>query len=136
MTQVVLLDTNFLLLPAQCGLDIFVETERTLETRVRFVVLSSSLSEIDSKMTRLTGGVELRQFRIARELVRKCDVIEVDPALAGLAVDEQLLVSARSMGAVLATNDDDLRQRARAQGVPVLTARGHKRLMLDGSAVL
>ncbi|MFW9794103.1 MAG: hypothetical protein ACFFEE_07375, partial [Candidatus Thorarchaeota archaeon] len=55
----VLVDTNFLTIPAQFGVDVFSEAERVLERGVEFVLLDSVFNEIRSKLER-AGGAESR----------------------------------------------------------------------------
>jgi rRNA-processing protein FCF1 len=50
-----------------------------------------------------------------------------------MAVDDQLLEYAVSVKGALATNDRELRMRARERRVPVLLLRGKKRVALEGS---
>ncbi|MCK5240727.1 MAG: hypothetical protein KAR33_14320 [Candidatus Thorarchaeota archaeon] len=47
-------------------------------------------------------------------------------------VDDQVLAYAQSVKGVLATNDKELRVRAKSNGVPVLILRGMKYLVLEG----
>jgi rRNA-processing protein FCF1 len=128
----VILDTNFLTVPAQFGVDVFSEAERVLERSIEFIVLESVLSEIKAKFER-TKKTESRKFKIALDLLEKCRVVELDPSLKDTTVDDQLLEYTVSVSGVLATNDRDLRNRASARGIPVLMLRGRKRLELKGT---
>ncbi|MGY5854771.1 MAG: nucleotide-binding protein [Candidatus Thorarchaeota archaeon] len=135
MPVLVVIDTNFILVPAQFGVDIFTEAERVLERKVEFVVLASAVDEIEKKMEKATKRTEKLQFRIAKDLVARCRVVEMNPNSEQKDVDSQLLDYASSVEGVLATNDRELRQRARAKGVPVLFLRGKKILMLEGTVL-
>lgn len=135
MPVLVVIDTNFIVVPAQFGVDIFTEAERVLERKVEFVVLSSAVDEIEKKMEEATKRTEKLQFRIAKDLIERCRVVDVDPNSKQVSVDSQLLDYASSVEGVLATNDRELRQRARAKGVPVLFLRGKKILMLEGTVL-
>ncbi|MGD9394805.1 MAG: nucleotide-binding protein [Candidatus Thorarchaeota archaeon] len=132
MPLLVILDTNFLTVPAQFGVDVFSEAERVLERSIEFIVLESVLSEIKAKFER-TKKTESRKFKIALDLLEKCRVVELDPSLKDTTVDDQLLEYTVSVSGVLATNDRDLRNRASARGIPVLMLRGRKRLELKGT---
>ncbi|MFX0106969.1 MAG: PIN domain-containing protein [Candidatus Hodarchaeota archaeon] len=129
----VVVDTNFLTIPAQFGIDIFSESEGLLEGRVEFILLSSILQEIREKIEASPQSKEMRQFRVALDLSRHCRLVEVDHSLSKLSVDDQLLEYVMSVSGVLATNDRELRSRARAQGVPVIFLRGKKRLAIEGN---
>ena len=129
----VILDTNFLAVPAQFGVDIFSETERVIERRVEFVLLESTVKEIELKGGLGAGRTEMYIFRIAKDLIQRCKVVKVPESLAAMSVDDQLLEYAISVKGALATNDRELRMKARERGIPVLLLRGKKRVVLEGS---
>lgn len=128
----VILDTNFLTVPAQFGVDVFSEAERVLERSVEFILLESVIDEIRAKLER-SGKTESRMFKVALDLTERCRVVEIDQSMKDFLVDDQLLEYAISVRGVLATNDRELRERAAERGVPVLMLRGRKHLELKGS---
>jgi len=129
----VILDTNFLAVPAQFGVDIFSEIERVLERRVEFVLLESTVKEIELKGGLGAGKTDAKVFRIAKDFIQRCIVVKVPDALTVMPVDDQLLEYAILVKGALATNDRELRTRARERRVPVLLLRGKKRVVLEGS---
>jgi rRNA-processing protein FCF1 len=131
----VVLDTNFLTVPSEFGVDIFAETERLLEGRIDFVVLDSVLRELDIKASEAKGAIEARKFRVARDLANRCRLIETTDSKGEKSVDESLLEYTESVRGVLATNDRDLRQKARSLGLPVLILRAKKKLSLEGAVI-
>ena len=131
----VILDTNFLTVPAEFGVDIFAEAERLLEGRIEFVVLDSVLGELDTRAGKAKGAVEGRKFRVAKDLVGRCRLIETTDSLKTKSVDEGLLEYTASVGGVLATNDRGLKQKARSLGLPVLILRARKKLSLEGLVI-
>jgi len=133
VTFQVILDTNFLAVPAQFGVDIFSETERVLERRVEFVLLESTVKEIELKGGLGAGKTETHVFRIAKDLIQRCKVVKVPESLTAMPVDDQLLEYAILVKGALATNDRELRMKARERGIPVLLLRGKKRVFLEGS---
>ena len=132
LSVTIVIDTNFLTIPAQFGIDIFTETERIIDRRLDFVTLTTAVAELDTKLAEASTIPEKQKFSIARELVSRCKVIDIDNTLAELSVDDQLLEYTVAVKGVLATNDKDLRNRAKKRGVPVLLMRGKKRIVLDG----
>ena len=130
----VIMDTNFLTVPAQFGVDVFSEAERVLERRLEFVLLDSVLEEIKSKLAH-ASRTEARIFRVALDLVGRCTIVSVDETAKTNPVDDQLLDYTRSVEGVLATNDRELREKAKSQGIPVLLLRGKKHLELEGSII-
>ncbi len=127
----VVVDTNFLTVPYQFNVDIFSESNLILEQRVDFVILSSVLKELNN-LAETAKGNDRRAFRVALELAENCRVVDVQGPASELPVDDQLIEHAAQKGGVLATNDKDLRARARSRGIPVLLLRGKKRLVLEG----
>jgi len=132
MPVTVVLDTNFIVMPAQFGMDIFTETQNTLERSVNFVILTSVISEIETLAER-ASRTEKRWFRIAMDFVERCQIIDYQPSKTDLTVDEQLLEYLSETGYILATNDRKLKYSARKMGISVLMLRGKKKLMLEGS---
>ena len=128
----VILDTNFLTVPAQFGVDVFSEAERVLERSIEFILLDSVIDEIKGKLER-AGKTESRLFKVALDLTERCKIVEIDQSMRESPVDDQLLEYAVSVRGVLATNDKELRERASERGVPVLMLRGKKHLELKGS---
>lgn len=128
----VILDTNFLTVPAQFGVDVFSEAERVLERSIEFILLESVIDEIKTKLER-AGKTERRMFKVALDLTERCKVVKIDQSMKTFLVDDQLLEYAVSVRGVLATNDKELRERAAKRGVPVLILRGKKHLELKGS---
>ena len=128
----VILDTNFLTVPVQFGVDVFSEAERVLERSVEFIVLESVVNEIKAK---LEGAkkTESRMFKVALDLVERCKIVEPNQSMKDSMVDDQLLEYTVSVGGVLATNDRELRERAAEKGIPVLMLRGKKHLELKGT---
>jgi hypothetical protein len=128
----VILDTNFLTVPAQFGVDVFSEAERVLERSIEFILLDSVIDEIKGKLER-AGKTESRLFKVALDLTERCKIVEIDQSMRESPVDDQLLEYAVSVRGVLATNDKELRERASERGIPVLMLRGKKHLELKGS---
>ncbi len=132
---IVVIDTNFLTVPAQFGIDIFSEAERILERRLEYVLLSTAESELNQKLEMAPTTTEKRKFLIAKELIDRCRVVKVDETIGKLPVDDQLLEYTISVKGVLATNDRELRARARNRRIPVLIMRGKKKLELVGTVI-
>jgi len=129
----VVVDSNFMTIPAQFNVDIFAEAERVLERRFEFVMLPSVANEIETGARESKGRSNRIAFRIARDLTRRCRAVETEKSISELPVDDQLLEYAIQVQGVLATNDKELRSRARERGVPVLFLRGRKQLQVEGT---
>ena len=121
----VLLDTNFLLVPFQFGVDVFAELDRLLDVEYEIIVPAPVVRELE----RLAGkrGKEARDARSAMELVKGFKVLEMggdaDAALLSLAGGDT----------VICTNDKLLRERVRQKRAPVIYMRQKGYLALDGN---
>jgi rRNA-processing protein FCF1 len=134
MVVAVVVDTSFLLIPAEFGIDVFAESKRVLERSIDFIVLTSVLQEIGTG-TKSGDSLRDRKFQMAGDLAKQCRTVTIDSSIAGIPVDDQLLEYTISIKGILATNDRRLRERARERGLPVLLMRGKKRLALEGGVV-
>lgn len=133
MTLTVVVDTNFMTVPVESGVDVFSEIERLVEVKVRFVILTSVVQEIESKLSEVSHRGGAAKFRVAKALLNRCEVIPSESTPGSLSVDDQILRYASSVGGAIATNDRQLRTRARTLGIQVFTLRAKKRVMLEGS---
>lgn len=127
----VILDSNFLFIPLQFGVDIFEELDRLLEGRVRCVVPSPVFEEL--QLLKQEAKPSLRkEIDFALALARRCETAEerVEP---GENFDDVLVRLAKLWVCPVATNDGELRRRLRAEGVPVIYLRKRAYLEVEGT---
>ncbi len=55
MTKIIILDTNFLLIPAQFKVDIFSEVERICNFRYQLVIIDKTLEELEDIVSETQG---------------------------------------------------------------------------------
>lgn len=125
--KVIAMDTNFLTAILQFRVDVFSEIKSEFGSNIKFVVpaqVNSELERISEK-----GGKIAMAVKIAKEAMRKNKVGEVevsarnaDSALAKIAQD----------GAVVATNDRNLKKRIKALGGTVIYLRQKKFIEVNG----
>jgi rRNA-processing protein FCF1 len=120
--MLVLLDTNLLLLPHQFGVDVFAEIGRLVPEKHDVATLSSVVDELRGLVGPSTDGVAAN---VALELIREKGV-EVISTEGG--ADDSILEYARGGGAIVGTNDRQLKARLKAAGVEVLCMRGRDHL--------
>jgi rRNA-processing protein FCF1 len=127
----IILDSNFLLVPAQFKLDIFEGLLNLLNQNYESIVLSTTMDELRSIMER--GAPKLRkQAEMALELAEECDLVNVDRK-HGETNDDVIIRVAKQMKCLVATNDSELRKRLRNISIPVVYVRQKSRLELEGS---
>lgn len=127
----IFLDTNFLLIPAQFRIDIFQEIDRIITRKYDLIIIPQILEELH-EMAKESKKNE-REARIALELAKKCQLLEMSPSIQGnQEVDEIILQSATKQKWIVATNDAALRKKLRSHQVPTITLRNKAHLTLEG----
>lgn len=127
----VILDSNFLFIPLQFGVDIFEELQRILGGLVRCVVPSPVIEELRA-LERDAGPKAKREADFALTMAERCEVAEGD-AGSWETVDDAILQLALRKKCPVATNDAHLRRRLRAEGIPVIYLRQRAYLDIDGT---
>lgn len=124
----IILDTNFLLLPAQFGLDIFTELENLADFRYKLYVLEKSITELKKIAEEQKGKVK-RDVKLALSMIeqkiRQDEIIMIDTSGDGRLVDD-IIVSLE--GYIVATQDIGLQKRLKAKKVKIISMRQKKYL--------
>lgn len=127
----ILLDTNFLLIPAQFRIDIFQEIDRIITQKYDLIIIPHIINELN-EIAKKSKKYE-SEARIALELAKKCQIVEIDPPIQGIKeVDEVILQSAINHKWIVATNDAALRKKLRSRQIPTITLRNKAHLTLEG----
>ncbi len=126
----VFIDTNFFMIPFQFNIDILEEFKRILPN-YKLVTTKFVLNELNGLKNNSKGKVRLAAglgLKIAQS-----DEIEVRdiPLNDGESVDDALIRISR----VLATNDANLRKKAKKKGIPLVILRQRKYLAVEGYLV-
>lgn len=124
----VILDANFLMTPGLYGVDIFSELDRLLDVNYELIIPSAVIRELKYLASKGTAS-ESSAARIALELSSRADIIET----CECADEEILRLAKKEEGYIVCTNDKDLRDKLRANKVPVIYLRQRSYLALVGS---
>ncbi len=127
MRKIVLLDTNFLLIPAQFKVDIFAELQRLCDFSYEVAVLAATVDELNgiignkaaSAKDRAAAklGLQLIKAKGVRAIRTERKVFKsTDKAILGFAAQGRGSV-------VVATQDRLLRKKLKSAGVPVIILR-------------
>jgi len=121
--KVVLLDTNFLLVPYQFKLDVFTKLDELIEVPHLFLVPSGVKGELE-KLAKGKGkeGAAAR-FALKVLAVRKPEEVESDGN-----VDDWILAYATKNKVIVATNDRILRGRLKKNRVKVISLLSRSRV--------
>ncbi len=117
------MDANFLMLPAQMGVDIFGELERLIEEPHELVTSKGVLDEL----ARIAMGMS-EDAPCAKVALKIVDGKKVGIAESSEQVDEWLVREAEKGGAVVCTNDIALIKRLRRKKVKVIRVLGKSHL--------
>ena len=125
----VILDSNFLMAPFQFHVDVFEELEYLLQKKIDFIVPSAVKLELTSISSR--GGEGAAEASLALQLASRCRVVDVN-LKPQETVDDAIVKAAQKLGAVVATNDIELKKRLRDINIPVVYLREKSKLEVEG----
>jgi hypothetical protein len=120
----ILLDTNFLLIPAQFHVDVF---EALKEHGDEFIILSPVAVELE-KLSR-SAGKKGAEARVALQLIEKKHIKTV--AVIEKNTDTALMKYAEKYSYAVATNDKKLIKRLRSKGIKIIRLRQKKFLIME-----
>ncbi len=106
--QKIVLDTNFLLIPGQFGVDIFDEMQRRLDFRFKLFILEGSIAELD-RIIEKDKKKDKIAAKIAKELLKAKD-INIIGSEPDEIVDDRLVILSQE-GYIIATQDRELKGR-------------------------
>jgi len=117
------------MVPFQFHVDIFEELEYLLQKKIDFIVPSSVKLELTAISSR--GGEGAAEASLALQLASRCRVVDVT-LQPHETVDDAIVKAAQKLGAVVATNDIELKKRLRDINVPVVYLRDKSKLEVEG----
>ena len=123
----VVIDTNFFMVPFQFNVDIITELEKILPsyklTTPSFVINElKGLKKNNKGKTRLNANLALRLANSSKIEIKDISLLENE------TVDDALL----RVSEVLATNDIELKNRAKDKGITVAYLRQKKYIAIEG----
>ena len=121
----IILDTNFLLIPAQFGVDIFAEISRVCDQHTLWI-MESTIAELQAIARK--RGRNGAAAKVALELARRHDLQQI-PSTEN--VDSAILAHATE-GWIVGTQDRALRAQLRRKHIPLLTLKGKSHLAIEG----
>lgn len=122
----IILDTNFLTIPYQFGLDIFEEIKKIISDNFELVTLDGVINELENLAK--NKGKDSRAAKIGLELIEKNQVKIIKTELEN--VDDSI-VEISDEDTIVATNDKELKQRLKDKGVKVIYLRSKNSLELS-----
>lgn len=124
MKKRIILDTNFLLIPAQFNVDIFEEIKRIADFQYQLCVLDKTVDEL-KKIQKEQRGKHKRAAKLALDLIKKKNV-QIIKTRENKLVDD-ILAELSQKGDIIATQDLGLKRRLKK---PYIILRQKKYLAL------
>ena len=127
MTELkVILDTNFMMLPGQFGIDIFKELDRIIDQKYQLCTLTPIVHELE-RLSREAKGKDKTAAKLALGMMPRIEKIEVKRK-----ADEAIVETAKQEKAIVATNDAELRRKLKKEGITAIYLRQKSHLAANG----
>lgn len=117
----IILDANFLMVPAQFGVDIFEGMTPLLNRKPEPIILTPTYRELQ-KLAASKHPKRRLEARLALKLAEKCRMVKAEPG-ADETVDDLIVRLAKKWKWAVATNDRELRKKLKKSMVPVVFLR-------------
>ncbi len=135
--KTVLLDTNFLLIPAQFKVDIFAELQRLCDFNYEVAVLAATVDELSGIISsKAVSAKDRRAARLGLQLIKAkaVNVVKADRKVFKSTDKAILGFAMQGKGSVVvATQDRLLREKLKSAGVAVIMMREKQYLTLASS---
>jgi len=125
MKKIIILDTNFLLIPAQFNVDIFSEIERICDFPYQLCIIDKTLSELDSIIENQRQKYK-NSAKLALKLL-KSKAVKIIKTKKDKYVDDLIFNLAENTEIIVATQDKELKKRLKK---PIITLRQKKYLKI------
>jgi uncharacterized protein len=125
----IILDTNFLLIPAQQKVDIFSEIERICNFRHEVIILDKSIDELNKIIAEQAGKAK-KAAKIGLQLI-KAKKIAVYPTDIPGSVDDIIVELVKKGDFIPATQDRALVKRVKAEKGRAITLRQMRYLIFS-----
>ncbi|MDD5417451.1 MAG: nucleotide-binding protein [Candidatus Nanoarchaeia archaeon] len=112
--KLVLLDTNFMLIPFEFRVDIFAELNRIMPEKTSLFTLSVCIDELKV--------ISARHYKAVLEILRK-NSVRIMKVEKEKPVDDIIVDTADKEKAIVATQDIALRRKCREKGIKCISMR-------------
>ena len=127
--KAIILDTNFLTIPAEFKVDIFSEINRICNFNYSLFVLDKSVEEL-KKMIETQKGKEKAKAKIALQLIKNKE-INIIKTNSGKIVDGILIDLSKDKNGIIATQDRELRKHLKGKTTIFLRNKKYLEISTD-----
>ena len=132
--KIVLLDTNFLLIPAQFKVDIFAELRRLCDFSYEVAVLAATVAELNGIVNDKNASAnDRRAAKLGLQLIKAKGVSVIGAERKVFKSTDKAILGFAAQGkgsVVVATQDRLLREKLKSAGVAVIVMRQKQYLAL------
>ena len=122
----IILDTNFLTIPYQFGIDIFEEIDRVVKGNYELTTLDCVVKEL--KKLKKSRGKEAAAAKVALFLIKEKNVRVIKTGEKNVDIKIYRMADKNT---IVATNDRDLRRRLKNKNVKILYLRSKKHIVMS-----
>lgn len=128
----IVVDTNFLMIPGQFGLDIFTEIQRICNFPYKLFIMEKTVEELQNILKNQKGG-DKRAAKLALSLIQAKGLMVIPMPLILSTVDDAIvsLVTENKDDYLVATNDKELKRRLKEVSTKRIVMRQRKYLMME-----
>jgi rRNA-processing protein FCF1 len=127
---IILLDTNIVMVPSEFGLDIYEEIPKLCDFLYRLAYVDRTIGELEGLQLDKKQRIR-KQAQLSQDILRAKKLTEIDTSEMEYheEVDDLLITIAEELNAIrknhciIATNDYELKMRAKAKKIPLITLR-------------
>lgn len=127
---IILLDTNIVMVPSEFGLDIYEEIPKLCDFLYRLAYVDRTIGELEGLQLDKKQRIR-KQAQLSQDILRAKKLTEIDTSEMKYheEVDDLLITIAEELNAIrknhciIATNDYELKKRAKAKKIPLITLR-------------
>ena len=117
----IIIDTNFLLIPAQFKVDIFSEIDRLCDSSYKVYIFDKTINELE-KIIKKQRGKHKAAANLALQLVKK---FKINKLKATKNVDDAIVSLAKKERIIVATQDKELKKRLKGTRLIVLRKKSY-----------
>lgn len=135
--KTIILDTNFLLIPAEFRIDIFTEIHNLMDEPYEISILDMTLDEL-KQIQETQGGKAKSGAKLAQALIehKKLKIIDIKqkslntPVNSKAVIVDDILLNISDKNTIVATQDGSLKKRLAEKGVKTIILRNKKHLVI------
>ena len=123
----IILDTNFLLIPAQFNVDVFSEIDRIVAESHNICIISTTIDELD-RLIEKTRGKNKEAAKLALKLIEHKNLEIIDSEIK--YVDKAIRDITDKTKHIVCTQDRGLKRKLQNKGIPIIVLRKKNHLEL------